>query len=244
MKEFGKLALMTDSAIKKCIATHFIKDAAMRHCIAFFQWRKAFRKSIMTQDEVQEIIDNRYGYLEFKNIQLQEQLQEYKQNYSELYKKQQKFELDFKKIQDYGNYKPGFNRDLEKLFYVTNLSDIGWVDLIYPKEVTSIQKGLDKLNKKKKKDATPPSPKKTQISEGQTPPENPKTSSITPNSLEEKPDGSVLLPDDLIYPRQKYQANFSPQCITLPSPEIMLRIIRATFFVEDVEQLIWHLQIN
>ena len=33
------------------------------------------------------------------------------------------------------------------------MSDIGWADLIYPKELESIKKAQDKLNKKNKKDS-------------------------------------------------------------------------------------------
>ena len=100
MKEFGKLALMINPSLRKYIAQQFIKDSSTRHCIAFFQWRKILSSNKKSKQDIDEIIDNRFGSLAFKSYQSGEQLTEYKQIKTDIYKKQSKFELDFKKIQE------------------------------------------------------------------------------------------------------------------------------------------------
>ena len=88
MKEFGKRAVMIDPAIKRYIAALFVKDAATRHAIAFFQWRRAFCASpLSTKEDIQSVIDNRLGGREFRAVLSKQKLQQYQQEQAALCKK-------------------------------------------------------------------------------------------------------------------------------------------------------------
>jgi hypothetical protein len=101
MKEFAKTAMAVDPKIRRYIATQFVKDAATRHSIAFFQWRLAFGGGPSTE-EVQEVIDNRLGGLGLRAFTSGQKLHDYQLEQPELYKRQSQFVLDFKTIQKYG----------------------------------------------------------------------------------------------------------------------------------------------
>ena len=76
------------------------------------------------------------------------------------------------------------------------MADIGWVDLIYPKEQQSIQKAIDKLNKKNKKDAKKKEAEKNDLD--------------NLSSRERSDLDGIQLPDDLIYPPKRYIRQYSP----------------------------------
>lgn len=110
MKEFGKMILAIEPKVKDFIAKQFIADASLRHAIAFFQWRLHFCKNNFSDaaktrrandTELKAIVDSRVGGLEFKAFLATQRLNEYQEAQQHIYKKQQQFNLDHKKIQQY-----------------------------------------------------------------------------------------------------------------------------------------------
>ena len=93
-------------------------------------------------------------------------------------------------------------------FYITDLADVGWVELAKPVEELSMAGAQRKVNDKNKK--------------------------------MNADDAMQQAFNDLVYPEAKYMRNYSPFNISQPSPEVMLRIMRAALYVERPEQLIFH----
>lgn len=143
------------------------------------------------------------------------------------------------------------------------MKEIGWTDLIYPKEQASIQKALEKLQKKHKsklKDAS----KNTTVK--QTPKQTPKAKNddderkaevfVTEVAEHEGDSGlptedqtqvqtpaePVVIPDDLVYPASKYVTERSPSCIYLPSDQLMLRMLRASLFIDSPKELVYYIE--
>ena len=66
MKEFIKFAVTIDPSVKDYIAKKFIRDADLRHAIAFFQWRLYYNKKRAKNVDMESMIEKSHGILEFK----------------------------------------------------------------------------------------------------------------------------------------------------------------------------------